>query len=471
MSIKKTSLKQAIIEAKEIEQAAYVSAKKALEEALAPKIEQAVKETLMELEKEVENETKVAPEQSIEEGVKIEVEPGADINVNVNQDGGATITTGAAETPIEPETIETPEETPEEIPNTDITMDENTMEEEMYEVEGISEEEVPADAPVAEPGATEVPAEMPSEAPAEVPEPTVSDNPFEMINQKLDAILNKVEAGEEGATGAEGEVEIVDDETAAQPEVAQAPAEPEGVVAETGDISMEEETVYELDDMDEEAFVRETDGEAYDEMDAMEEIEIVDEEENIEEDSLAIRHAASQRGKIGKMPLGKHAPHSDHATSLKENKQKETKAHNESAVDELKQENESLKKTIKEYKESFVVLRKQINEVQVFNAKLAFANKLFTKGGLTNDEKIRIAEEFDKVGTVEEAKKLYNRLVNEVSEVKTQKTSPVDKLKTVKPNMTNVQSQPNQSQTLYESDEMKRMKRLAGLIKENTEEA
>lgn len=467
MSIKKTSLKQALLEAKEIEQAAYASAKKAMEETLSPKIEQAVKETLMELERETEN--------AVNEEVKIEVEQGADINVSVNQDGSTTITAGAEGSVPEPESTEI--SNTEETPNTDIpmdenlmdenSMDENSMEEEMYEIEGlseegISEEEVPAEVPVAEEPAAEVSAEVPTEAPA----PAISENPFEAINQKLDAILSKVEAGEDGGEGAEGEVEVVDDETAAQP-TAELPAEapaPGGVVAETG--NMEDEMMYELEDEEEEGFVRETDGGMYDEMDAMEEIEIVDEEE-IDEDSQMRRHRAGQRGKIGDMPLGKFAPHSDHATSLRENKEKQ--AHNESALDELKQENESLKKTIKEYKESFVVLRKQINEVQVFNAKLAFANKLFTKGGLTNDEKIRIAEEFDKVGTVEDAKKLYNRLISEVSEVKTPKASPVEKLKVAKSNVPNAQTQPNPSQTLYESDEMKRMKRLAGLLKENTE--
>jgi hypothetical protein len=464
MSIKKSSLQQALIDAKEIEQAAYNSARKALEETLSPRIEQAVKETLMELEKETvdaENSVTaevVAPkaEETVKEGVKIEVEQGADINVSVNQDGSATITAGANEGSAETATIETPETI--ETPNTDINMDENTMEEEMYEVEGISEEEVPADAP------TEATPAL--EAPIDAPAPATSENPFEVINQKLDAILNKVETGDESGEGAEGEVEIVDDETAALPAAEEAPIEapaPGGVVAEMGD--MEEEMVYELEDGEEEGFVRETDGGIYDEINSMEEIEIVDEEE-IEEDSQMRRHRAGQREKIGQMPLGKFAPHSDHATSLRENK-KNTQAHNESALDELKQENESLKKTIKEYKESFVVLRKQINEVQVFNAKLAFANKLYTKGGLTNDEKIRIAEEFDKIGTVEEAKKLYNRLISEVSEIKTPKASPVEKLKTAKPNLPSAQPAP--SQTLYESDEMKRMKRLAGLLKENTE--
>ena len=102
--------------------------------------------------------------------------------------------------------------------------------------------------------------------------------------------------------------------------------------------------------------------------------------------------------------------------------------------------------------------------MQIFNAKLAYANKLFTSGGLTNNEKIKIAEEFDKVETIEEAKKLYNKLI---SEVNISKSAPQEKIKSAKPAI--VASNTNNSQTLFESEEFKRMRKLAGIIKENNE--
>ena len=46
MSIKKNIVKDALVEAKQIEKFAYDSAKKALEESLAPQIEQALANTL-----------------------------------------------------------------------------------------------------------------------------------------------------------------------------------------------------------------------------------------------------------------------------------------------------------------------------------------------------------------------------------------------------------------------------------------
>ena len=150
-----------------------------------------------------------------------------------------------------------------------------------------------------------------------------------------------------------------------------------------------------------------------------------------------------------------HAPINDKFSKLNENK-----TQNVSNIDELLQENESLKKALKEYKDSFVVLRKQINEVQTFNAKLAYVNKLFANGGLNSEEKIQIAEQFDKVDSIEDAKKLYNQLIKENTTPKNKSIDNIEKkLQSAKP----VASNPSTAKTLYESVEMSRMKKLAGI--------
>jgi len=140
----------------------------------------------------------------------------------------------------------------------------------------------------------------------------------------------------------------------------------------------------------------------------------------------------------------------------------ENNAHNEAKIAELTEENESLKESLKEYKESFKVLRKQINEVQTFNAKLAYVNKLFSKGGLTNDEKVKIAENFDETNTVEEAKTLYNKIISESTNLSNEKTEQLkSKLKSTSPSITPV----TKTEALYENKEVARMKLLAGINK------
>ena len=81
---------------------------------------------------------------------------------------------------------------------------------------------------------------------------------------------------------------------------------------------------------------------------------------------------------------------------------------------------------------------------------------------LTNIEKIKIAECFDKADSLEEAKKLYTNFLNEMKSsngVAIQSTE----VKTAKPSV--IQSTPinTQTETIFESVERKRMKQLAGL--------
>lgn len=89
------------------------------------------------------------------------------------------------------------------------------------------------------------------------------------------------------------------------------------------------------------------------------------------------------------------------------------KAHNETKKDEeiekLNAELERKNREISEFQETFNELAVQVKEMQLFNAKLAFANKLFLSNRFPFDDKIRIAEEFDNTGSIEEAKELYKK--------------------------------------------------------------
>lgn len=481
MSIKKSSLQQAFLEAQEIKNGAYENAKKTLEESLTPKIKEIVDEALKDV-----NET------SINEDVKLDVAPEADLNISVSNDGSSTVSVGT-ETEEQTDSIENL------TPNTDMEKME-TPEDEIFEVEGLNEED---------------------NVESLEDNNTTEENPFETLNAKLDNILNKVssietaeqeelEAQADETETAEGEVEIIDDENISEPENLETPSEtPEETSSETSEeipseelqqeMEMEEtitnnamedeisecgdmedmgdtreteemeEVVYEIED-DEVSNNIENDDVVYEieeledvvSDETIEEIEIVDEDMNEEgeemEEMTGLSHSVQKR-----MPNRYHQnPDKHHAPVMPLMKEvKELKAHYESNLDELNKENKSLKETIKEYKESFIVLRKQINEVQTFNAKLAYANKLFTKGGLTNEEKITIAEEFDKVESVEEAKKLYNKLLSENKTSNNVKNSSIEKLKSVQPTAVHTSS----TQTLYENKEIKRMKELAGILK------
>ena len=60
-------------------------------------------------------------------------------------------------------------------------------------------------------------------------------------------------------------------------------------------------------------------------------------------------------------------------------------------------------------------LRTKLNEVNLLNAKLLFVNKLFKKGELTESQKVRIIETFDRAKNVREAKLIYATLSESVN--------------------------------------------------------
>jgi hypothetical protein len=60
-------------------------------------------------------------------------------------------------------------------------------------------------------------------------------------------------------------------------------------------------------------------------------------------------------------------------------------------------------------------LRSKLNEVNLLNAKLLFVNKLFRKGELTETQKVKIIETFDRAKNVREAKLIYATLAESVN--------------------------------------------------------
>lgn len=74
-----------------------------------------------------------------------------------------------------------------------------------------------------------------------------------------------------------------------------------------------------------------------------------------------------------------------------------------------------LKAEMAQYREVVHTLRGKLNEVNLLNAKLLFTNKMFRKEGLSNEQKVRIVESFDRATTVREVKLVYTALMENIS--------------------------------------------------------
>ena len=62
-------------------------------------------------------------------------------------------------------------------------------------------------------------------------------------------------------------------------------------------------------------------------------------------------------------------------------------------------------------------LRAKINEVNLLNAKLLFSNKIFRNKGLSESQKMKVIENFDRAKSVREVKLVYTTLSESLSKV------------------------------------------------------
>ena len=123
-----------------------------------------------------------------------------------------------------------------------------------------------------------------------------------------------------------------------------------------------------------------------------------------------------------------------------------------------------LKGEMAQYREAVNILRDRLQEVNLLNAKLLFTNKMFHKNSLTNEQKVRIVESFDRATTVREVKIVYTTLVENLSAAV--KTFNASRKKVVTEGFASkaVPSTAPKSQVIVENTVAKRLQELAGII-------
>jgi hypothetical protein len=87
-------------------------------------------------------------------------------------------------------------------------------------------------------------------------------------------------------------------------------------------------------------------------------------------------------------------------------------------------EEETTEATNDEMEETINELRKELNEVNLLNAKLLYTNKIFKAKNLTESEKIKVLNTFDKAETVKEVKLVFETLT-ESFRATTAKKNPI----------------------------------------------
>lgn len=81
--------------------------------------------------------------------------------------------------------------------------------------------------------------------------------------------------------------------------------------------------------------------------------------------------------------------------------------------------------TMNEMEETIAELRRELNEVNLLNAKLLYTNKIFKTKNLTESEKIKVLSTFDKAETVKEVKLVYETLTESLKTTTVAKKNPI----------------------------------------------
>ena len=124
---------------------------------------------------------------------------------------------------------------------------------------------------------------------------------------------------------------------------------------------------------------------------------------------------------------------------------------------------EYLQSELNEYKEAVTYLREKLHEVNILNAKLLYTNKLFKEHALTNEQKLKVVETFDRAQTTREIKLVYSTLAEsmkkDASEVKNHAVQEAASRKAGS-------TKPTSKKIITEESEVaSRFKKLAGILK------
>ena len=115
-----------------------------------------------------------------------------------------------------------------------------------------------------------------------------------------------------------------------------------------------------------------------------------------------------------------------------------------------------------EMEETINELRKELNEVNLLNAKLLYTNKIFKAKNLTESEKIKVLNTFDKAETVKEVKLVFETLTESFKATTVKKSTIKESLGSASKTIGTA----TPKQPIIESNEaFARMQRLAGLRK------
>jgi hypothetical protein len=244
-----------------------------------------------------------------------------------------------------------------------------------------------------------------------------------------------------------------------------------GMDSEMGDDSMDmgSDDEESEDDMDLEAIIRELEAQLGD--DDQEETE---EEGSMYENMADGSEAGTDKGETPKVVVTNEAEEDDKEDDKDvvdlEEILREMEADMKDDKDKVDEEKEEDEKEMKaELNEAYKVIKSlqtTINEVNLLNAKLLFANKLFRAHNMTNEQKVKVIETLDRTNSVREVKLVYSTLAENFKFSSSNKSTKKSISEGIASKVTKSTKPAVTKQVIAENTEISdRFKKLAGIIK------
>lgn len=296
----------------------------------------------------------------------------------------------------------------------------------------------------------------------------------EMNEDSIEDSMEKMKVGEDGMNedgfgkfNAGGEAGFSDMEDKALDEL-----NLDELLAEL-EADMEEENMYETDDKDADDKLNEAAGE--EEVETEEEINIEDMTE--EELKSFIEDVIKDMVEAGELEAGEGM---EHEAGEEGGEEEEASEEEEVSIDEIlaeieldeakkkgdkedKEEMAKLKEELEEAMSTIASMRTDINEVNLLNAKLLYTNKIFKAKNLTESQKVKVLNAFDKASTVKETKLVFETLSEGLKE--TSKSHVNESLKTSLASKTTGIMPTARKPIVEVNDTFARMQKIAGIIK------
>jgi hypothetical protein len=136
----------------------------------------------------------------------------------------------------------------------------------------------------------------------------------------------------------------------------------------------------------------------------MEGMEGEEDEEEESEEEIEINERKKYGGNKGDVPAKKRGDKKDTAE--------------EEGVEDYKKKLKEMKEELDEAYNALSTIKTELQEVNLFNAKLLYTNKIFKAKNLTESQKVKVLAAFDKAASVKEAKLVFETLSEGMKETK-----------------------------------------------------